>query len=58
MNANLFLYTPDGASPDCKAFARRVALGEVAAHITTVILAENWRRRMMAEAIAKSSISP
>jgi predicted nucleic acid-binding protein len=58
VDANIFIYYLGGASPDCKAFLRRVALGEIAAHITTVILAETLHRRMMAEAVAKNLISP
>lgn len=58
VDANIFIYYLGGASPDCKAFLRRVALGEVEAHVTTVILAETLHRRMVAEALAKGLISP
>jgi predicted nucleic acid-binding protein len=58
VDANIFIYYLGGVSTDCKAFLRRVALGEVEAHITTAIVAEVVHRRMMAEAVTKGLISP
>jgi predicted nucleic acid-binding protein len=57
VDANIFIYYLGGLSADCKAFLRRVALGEVEAHITTTIVAEVLHRRLVAEAIAKGLIS-
>jgi predicted nucleic acid-binding protein len=57
VDANIFIYHLGGASEDCRAFLRRVALGEIEAHVTTVIVAEILHRRMVAEAIAKGLIS-
>lgn len=57
VDANIFIYHLGGASADCKAFLQRVALNEVAAHLTTVILAEILHRRMLAEALTKGLIS-
>ena len=58
VDANIFIYYLGGVSADCKAFLRRIALGEVEAHITTAIVAEVVHRRMMAEAVTKGLISP
>jgi predicted nucleic acid-binding protein len=58
VDANIFIYYLGGLSADCKEFLRRVALGDVEAHITTGIIAETLHRRMVAEAITKELISP
>ena len=58
VDSNIFIYYLGGLSADCKEFLRRVALSDVEAHITTVILAETLHRRMMAEALTKGLISP
>ncbi len=57
VDANIFIYHLSALSAECKAFLSRVARGEVAAYVTTVIIAEVLHRRMMAEAIAKNLIS-
>lgn len=58
VDANIIIYYLGGLSPQCRDFFYRVARREVAAHITTTIIAEVLHRRMMAEAVAKALISP
>ena len=58
VDANIFIYYLGGLSADCKTFLRRVALREIEAHLTTIIVAEVLHRRMMAEAITKGLITP
>ncbi len=58
VDANIFIYYLGGLSADCKVFLRRVALGDVEAYITTIIIAETLHRRMVAEAVTKGLISP
>ncbi|MCI0489918.1 MAG: type II toxin-antitoxin system VapC family toxin [Blastocatellia bacterium] len=57
IDANIFIYHLTGLSPDCRAYLRRVARGEVDAHVTTIILAEVLHRRMLGEAVAKNLVS-
>lgn len=56
IDANIFIYHLGGFSADCSSFLRRVALGEIEAHITTIIIAEMLHRRMQGEAVAKGLI--
>lgn len=57
VDANIFIYHLSDLSDDCTNLFRRVARGEVEAHITTTIIAEVLHRRMMAEAIAKGLVT-
>ena len=58
IDANIFIYHLGGISTDCSAFLRRVAIGEVEAYVTTIVIAETLHRRMLGEAVAKKLISP
>jgi len=57
IDANIFIYHLGGLSADCSSFLRRVALGEIEAYITSIIIAEMLHRRMQGEAVAKGLIS-
>ncbi len=57
IDANIFIYHLGGISADCSSFLRSVALGEIEAYITTIIIAEMLHRRMQGEAVAKGLIS-
>ncbi len=57
IDANIFIYHLGGLSVDCSSFLQRVALGEIEAYITTIIIAEMLHRRMQGEAVAKGLIS-
>jgi predicted nucleic acid-binding protein len=58
IDANIFIYHLGGLSIDCSAFLRGVAVGEIEAYATTIIIAETLHRRMQGEAVAKGFIAP
>lgn len=57
VDANIFIYHLSNSSAQCSRFLRRVALGEVAGCVTTIIVAKVLHRRMVAEALTKRLIT-
>lgn len=57
VDANIFIYHLGGLSLDCSSFLQRIALGEVEAWVSTIVLAEVLHRRMQGEAVAKGLIA-
>ena len=57
VDTNIFIYHLSNLSPECQQLLRRIALGELHAFVTTVIVAELLHRRMMAEAVMKGLVS-
>lgn len=57
IDANIFIYHLGGVSSDCSEFLLRVALGEVEAYVTTVVIGEMLHRRMIGEAVSKKLVT-
>lgn len=58
IDANILIFHLTGASEECRDLLFRIAKGDLAAHLTTTVIAEVLHRMMLIEAVSKGIVTP